>query len=427
MDNHVTSCGCHPGLLHMLQKVLTMAGYKVTMNVPDDSWLWHIYILNVRGLGNFETMLPHWTVDDFVEQVRLFLNLQITYSGRKVAVQSAVEALTSSSLVELTGVTDEFTTDIDDEDAEQSDQSLTNVEYELPYANDIMQLPDDVWQYAEVITLSSYSLISEYVRLKIPEAERSKSKWIFIDSSTDRAYAFLHDASDETSFALAEVDFLGPLIRHGRRADKDRTIDTKLKIVPCRMYYRNFKYYVDNKPYKDAYVWLPLPTDENAEYSTDYNIDKAINSDDSTTEEETQYVGEKIDYIEVFYNPDYLKQKVMCGTTKIDKWFPTVVGTPYVKNETTGYYLPITMNTALDPFRLNNRESSPSLLLNAYSSGAVINSAVVRNVSFTDNIACDPCRVYLIKGRKYVCQKIEITFDADGIQPLKKGYFFEVE
>ena len=55
-----------------------------------------------------------------------------------------------------------------------------------------------------------------------------------------------------------------------------------------------------------------------------------------------------------------------------------------------------------------------------------IDTRVVRQISFTDDI-CDPNAIYLINGRKYLCQKIELTLDTDGIQPLKKGYFFEIE
>ena len=55
-----------------------------------------------------------------------------------------------------------------------------------------------------------------------------------------------------------------------------------------------------------------------------------------------------------------------------------------------------------------------------------IDTRVVRQISFTDR-ATDPNRVYLINGRKFLCQKIEITLDDQGVQPLKKGYFFEVE
>ena len=33
----------------------------------------------------------------------------------------------------------------------------------------------------------------------------------------------------------------------------------------------------------------------------------------------------------------------------------------------------------------------------------------------------------LINGRKYLCQKIEITLDEQGVQPLKKGYFYEID
>lgn len=426
VDDSVTSCGCHPGLLYILQKVLEEAGYTVTVLINDNNWLWHIYILNVRGLDNFETMLPHWTVEEFTEQVRLFLNLWIKYEGQRVTIRSVAEMLENGNYVELAQTVDEYTTDVDDsEDPEQSDPTMTNVGYELPYSDDIMQIPDEVWQYAEVITLPTYTHICDYIDKYIPIDERGKSKWIFIDAYSGYAYAFLHNKQDSSDFNLTTVDFLGPLIRHGSRANKNRTIDTNLKIVPCRMAYHEFEYY-DTKKSKDAYVYLPLATDENAQYVTYYNIDKAINSEDDGSSSGKKYVSEKVDYIEVFYAPKDLRQSAQCKTAYIGVRFPTVVGTPYAKDETTGYYkfLPMTKNT--DPFNLNNRWIRPALHISANVNGSIINTAVTRNVTFIDNIACDPAAVYRIHGRRYVCQKLELTFDINGLQPLKVGYFHEI-
>lgn len=38
----------------------------------------------------------------------------------------------------------------------------------------------------------------------------------------------------------------------------------------------------------------------------------------------------------------------------------------------------------------------------------------------------DPSLPYLIRGRRYACRKLEITIDHHGIQPLLRGYFFEL-
>lgn len=38
----------------------------------------------------------------------------------------------------------------------------------------------------------------------------------------------------------------------------------------------------------------------------------------------------------------------------------------------------------------------------------------------------DPRKFFIIRNRKYICNKIELTITGDGVSPLKTGYFYEV-
>ena len=51
---------------------------------------------------------------------------------------------------------------------------------------------------------------------------------------------------------------------------------------------------------------------------------------------------------------------------------------------------------------------------------------VVHQFSFTDR-EFDPTKLFIINGRRFACQKLELTINEDGIAPLVKGYFFELE
>ena len=56
-----------------------------------------------------------------------------------------------------------------------------------------------------------------------------------------------------------------------------------------------------------------------------------------------------------------------------------------------------------------------------------IKTAVERQFLFLDDVDVDPTASYVIKGKRYACHKIELTIDTNGVQPLKRGYFYEIE
>ena len=54
-----------------------------------------------------------------------------------------------------------------------------------------------------------------------------------------------------------------------------------------------------------------------------------------------------------------------------------------------------------------------------------IDTRVVKTITYLDNHV-DPTRLYLINGKRYVCQKIELRLEEDRVNPLKTGYFYEI-
>lgn len=60
------------------------------------------------------------------------------------------------------------------------------------------------------------------------------------------------------------------------------------------------------------------------------------------------------------------------------------------------------------------------------SAGKKIDTRCRRAFDFTDNIDVNPKDVFIIRNRKYACEKIEYNCDDDGTSPIKRGYFYEI-
>ena len=70
------------------------------------------------------------------------------------------------------------------------------------------------------------------------------------------------------------------------------------------------------------------------------------------------------------------------------------------------------------------KEGSP--MYDILSSGKRIDTRLKRSFQFLYNNDLDPKSVYIIRGRKYACQKIEYTCEDEGVSPIKRGYFYEI-
>ena len=55
-----------------------------------------------------------------------------------------------------------------------------------------------------------------------------------------------------------------------------------------------------------------------------------------------------------------------------------------------------------------------------------IDTRVTHCFQFLDDIYLDPKTKYIIRGRKYACLKIEYNIDDNGVSPIKRGYFYEI-
>ena len=429
-----------PYLCIIVERVLGALGYSLAPadNALHQGWMGQVFVANARGTLHFAGCVPHWTVKEFFTELRNLFGVIVLVEGKRARVVSRTTLYTSGSTVEIHSATDERSTDIDT-DGEQKETTSGNVGYAFTDIVDRqLAIGEEAYEKMDVRRVADADLVAAFQ--SVSEEERAKSNILFYATTSGDRFGIFYNADTER-FSFPEVDHLGPLFR-----DEDFKVDTQLRIVPASMaedkavlktkymeyivqgvpgYYTYDKLAnVDDRPYDDFHVPYLITADTlQASSKTLFNLQTYIESEEDTTQDE----AEKQEVMEVAVNcgsvftqsfqPNKVNEPDLFYTVNL----PYPVGVPYYRSRVDDsiVHVPGCMQ-----FLLHYPGSPVNRCLTAGNLN--IDTRVVRQISFTDR-ATDPNRVYLINGRKYLCQKIEITLDDQGVQPLKKGYFFEVE
>lgn len=432
-----------PYLATVINSILKKLGYGQLLNVFNTSWLKDVFVANNVQTNNVDDILPHWTVTEFFTEIRNAFGVYLEVKQGRDASGKSVKYVNLVSLnshysggadVWLEDVLDELTADIDhDENAKTTKEG--NTDYEHGSISGVLRLPDEVWQNAIIKTFSDERALGEWVWDNIKtEKEKGSSKWLFVDLKLNKTYAYLKSAKDG-KFYLKQVDVFPPLIRNGAyyKAATNREINTKLRIVPLQMAYQNFDCKINDTsvsydspdfsseiraklkgiPILMSYADSVVPDKQT------YSVYDAINGDADSTTNETN----KLDKLYVAFNSN-------AAWEKSGDCFPYNVplGINYLPTE-NGFYLPLSLNKKIppQPFSLRPSSNEAACVGNNLEIMERIKTAVERQFLFLDDVDVDPTATYVIRGRRYACHKIELTIDTNGVQPLKRGYFYEIE
>lgn len=426
-----------PYLATVINAIFKALGYVKKWSVFDTSWLKGVFVANNAQTSDVNDVLPHWTVAEFFKELQrtfgVYLEVKESVDVRG-KVFKTVNLIGLSSHYEesadavLTRVTDELTTDIDHDDGKTTLEG--NTDYEHGSIPGVVRLPDEVWEKAVVMTFNNETLLRQWVgQHVVSDEEKATSKWLFVDLNLKRTHAFLKSAKDG-KFYLAEVDLFPPLIKNGPfyGATTKRDINTRLRIVPLQMGYQSFEYEYVIHPAGGGEDVLPSTFDGYPVLVSQtqsvvvpekvaYSVNDAVCGDGGSGESRT-----KPDKLEVALNscvewgkqPDLFPYKLALGVNLL----PT----------DDGFYLPLTVATnAAQPFRLQPSAHDDVCVGRNLAFAERIKTAAEHQFVFLDDVEIDPTATYVIKGKRYACHKMEVTIDTNGVQPLKRGYFYEIE
>lgn len=423
-EGHIAA---QPYLCDMVERILKALGYNVKRNDLKESWFKDIFIANAKNCVELSKTLPHWTANEFFEELRNFTGHWLDFNGRHVEICAPKSSLIqSASPVFIREVVDEYDYDVN-EDENAKNILAANIDYKWSPANHWLRLPDEVWSGAEIVHVPNFDNNYSNVQEAISEEQKRLSRWIFHAEDTGKVVGFIPLGTNHSQ--LVEFDQLPPLIRHGEQYGANgRKIDMTLRIVPVQMCYTD----VDYRASKNEKTSFPLPTlyTQQTRYmhmKPIFNVYETIMGYAKDEKKEEREVMEVALNTSDTFTP--------WGTVAGEYHLPMAFGTGWMKypNETVTpemtnvYYnkLNLDRGTFTEQFKLTNRQS-PSIGADALGISSQINMKSEVCFSFLDRQKISPLDTFVIKGRKYACSKLELIITEEGVQPLKRGYFYEI-
>lgn len=441
-----------PYLCYVIERVLIALGFycSPSHDALRQCWLKDIFIANARATLKLHKMLPHWTVREFFEQCRLFLGIDFSTAYDPGLQQNVayinlqrnriknINQTNQTNIRPLHHITSAFSYSLEEnQESEEKDITLANVAYAFPDISPLYVLPDEVWENANIVEVNTYEEMEAYKddpNLK----SKLKSTLFFYEGLI---YAYLEVKSGEWDFA--EVDKAGARRTFNRFNNTteiipERNINISLKIVPAQIGYFDIvsgsQYLVGNR---DTKTWTSANTVYNNQkhyilhfLTADTRLpppDEGYCISDTLLQKEKNPAAQKRDIIEVGYNPGKIFRTFPSGKGLTDEEIPPVPGAYGLT------WYPIDAKFHLSdslletyPFSLkgNNAQTIATETLNP---GFSISTKAELVISFTDEGQFSPEDIYLIQGRRYLCRQLEFTFSTEGLNPLKKGYFYEIE
>ena len=449
-----------PYLCAIIEKVLAAIGYTLQPedNCMREGWLGKIFVANVRETIYFRECLPHWTVEEFLTELRNAFGVILYVDGKKVKAVSRDSIYNGAEYTNIYNVIDERTTDISTE-GDNKGTTTGNVSYNfsdvVPRLFNIGSDPYDNMKVERVNAITQENINDRLENGTDEQKEniQNSASLFYRKTIGDRYGVFKKtNKAGEEQYLLERVDHLGPLFR-----DKNYDSGTALNIVPC--------YMAEDKPtYRQRFARSDTDYEGNDRYRCDTFLP---NTEDPTTEEGGRFNGFFVPYLvtddssTAYTTPKFsLQQYIDTGTGEVETsdgshkeiMEVAVNAGIYSKaynvepekeistlTQTARIPYPIGARwtfSRTDPdavkqigtedfFTLNGKPES-KIVQTLNGSALKYDGRIVHQFSFTDR-EYDPTKLFIINGRRFACQKLELTINEEGVAPLIKGYFFELQ
>lgn len=437
---YMCNLAVQPYLMYVVKKVLEQEGYTIEKNDFDvDPWNRLVIASATRSI-RIKDALPHWTAYHLLEEVRKFFNASIIFDEQ----QKTVRILSQNEMMNSEAVhydcEDEFSVEYDEDGLKNL--ATTNIEYALDDST------NRDWRDTIIQSVQSAYDTKEYENLLDLQAAAAKmtakerKTTIFKIGTSYYIYAMLADfGSEEETEQLTMCGQFSPYIR-----DTESEEYTDLAICPAAIYLRNrwlddeaakFLQMLDGFGYAGTVV-LPSVTN-----------DKQSSLDDMTQDDDGEYYFTVQDAMEGSSESeteaDEQSMPVMFQgkyVVSLDK-HRTVAYDKTLDGENTQMRYPVTFTD----YRMYNRwvggdvaslslESTPKKHYGSltrpgdndsrFSGVPTVDAHNLVCIKFITEELPDPSNIFVFRGKRYICQKIEVNVDSKGVNKEKTGYFYEL-
>lgn len=391
-----------PKLVWLIERLFEKLGYKVDVSELESiDLLSRIYITTANDRLEICKALPHWTVNDFITQIEKFLGIVVYTNGKEIRI--IPRSKYNSNTYYIKDVVDEWSIDYDEND------NFDSIGY---CKTDVYSCIDN-----EIRELAKKKVFSSLVELQSEFSNNpnfcSENKGYILEA--EGRYYIVRGENN----TLREIDYLKP------KQQNNGDVDFELKIVPCPMAIRRFDV-VSTDTIDDVKIDSIIMTNEAYIMSREDLLSctfSGITNSDAIEDVEAVINGNE-------ELPEKNNNDIMYVALSYDQ-INTGAG---IISYPLGVVHPLSTTA---PFSLfNNIGHSLSInnipgLKTLYSEVVDKEPKIIRNkkycIRFISNKKITPDGVYIIRNRKFVCEKLEYSINTRGMEKLVTGYFYEMK
>lgn len=443
-----------PMLWFMAKKIAAATGKTLADEdncLLNNDFLSRIFIANNSGFNQWNKALPHWTVTQWWEELeKAFGVVQVTV-GDSVKLLSRTEYYTDdTNRTYIDKVVDEFSVDFNSED--KTDSSVNNVGFADHDSDPAKLLSEDVTNSARFEdSFENLDAIRSHYNTQL-----NKPAWLngirdtIFRCQDGHHYIYFPeydtwggaDLAKSTVPAFVEVNQF-----RSRITDSKKDIEVELRFVPCKLVdfvpavvsetpgsaERPPKYVAEDKIFGNIRV-LSCPGDDSIVKTLPYRFSQIYNEtediilaniikgeDDAATWQEP-YTSD-ICYLGLVGDASVAPLQFINNGTRYSVTYPQPLE-----------QLPNLLN--LSNMTQINRFPNYSFTLNKFNgvdnidsstaAGITINTKIKHCIRFISDTVPDCSDIFIIRGKKFVCAKLEVDINSDGLRKYMTGYFYSL-
>lgn len=429
----IMNLAVQPNLMYIFRKVVEYEGYTLKRN-DFDCKPWNLlYIASAYKTRELRRALPHWSSYTFIEEFRKLFNATIVFDDiQKTCSVIKKSELTTADSVAIEPLA-EYTTDYD-EDGSFSTSSTANLEYNLGDSanrDNYEVISKKVFENFEIVH-STATLDPQNQFQGTTQSWSEKQKRQTIIECNGSYYIYVENEGSKT-WQLAGV--WSPLIRDSSSDDY-----VELNISPAAQVVEdiNFKTAIPEDNYYEKRCLLSIPNDKEPDSKECYVDDDGFSYtsvqdaiDDESTLDKSEDDQECMNIF--FIIPGEVQDDNKFSWVRAKSRWPKFKTDYRINKEycgsTEGGFGGNRGGTFKDkyPYSLSicTKSTNDVVTLGCLHDNALrIDNKNCMEVKFQSDDIPDPSKIYIIRNKKYVCEKIEMEVKDDDIEPVYTGYFY---
>lgn len=423
-------------LLFLVRKVLGHYGFSLDQcDIDREPWN-RLFVATAKRTAVYAHVLPHWTPREFLTEVCRFFNLtmQIDEVAKTVRLLAVPEFFADAQLVKIVPV-EEYTVEM----AEESDAralAADNLMFDMSSSpsHDYDIIPEDVRENVRTVDYPTYDAAAAAYESM---GENERMRQVFrcpLGSFAGWDFDFSAFGLQSSLVMLTQIDVFRPLMRENAAGD------TELKIVPVAIgdWDTSVHWGSDEGGYSVTQHTIG-PTLENptgnerttvslngifggnmtgAGEEESATVQEYVMGDETVTKK-----GEKEDRLQVMFIDDVMQKAVRVRSDDPENFVQYNVRAGFT--DWRFRQNPLSSSHRLWSLSLNPTDAT-YYLGQLHRNGFSFNMKARHVFRFYAEQMPDPASVFIVRNKRYGCEKIEASVNEDGFDHLMTGYFYEM-